>query len=173
MDLESVGNAIDNLYAAHVQGRRIVTWGGRNFFLFFQQYDLTPEQREHLRVVVERHVDLEASTYVAGGASPQTDITRFLRGAISQPPDFSAFPYTKWISGCRSQQMSAIHASIDYMAWLSTVWRQVCGRYVDETGCADFGMLCSGPAVSQAFGHGPAVSRRLSETMRDSFDSFI
>ena len=98
---------------------------------------------------------------------------RFMCGTISQPPDFAAFPYTQWVSGSRSMQMSAVNTSNNYMTWLSTVWREVRGTYAEETGCADFGTLCSGPALSRAFGHGPVVSRRLSETMQDSFDSFI
>jgi len=173
MDLESVVNTIEYLYEAYERGHQIVTWGGRTFLAFFQQYALTPGQREHLRLVVEHHVDLEASLYVSGGSSRQTDMDRFLRGAISHPPAFSEFPYAEWWSGCRSRQMSAINAGTDYMAWLSTVWREVSGRYARDTGCASFGALCSGEAVSQAFGHAPAVSRRLSETMQDSFESFI
>lgn len=173
MDLDCVVRAIEYLYAAHLHGRQIVTWGGRTFFALFQTYALTDEQAEHLRVLVERQVDLEASFYVSGASAAQTEINRFLEGAISHPPPFDEFPYSEWLSGVRSRQLGAITTCVGYMTWLSTVWREVLGQYAENTGCAEFGDLCSEERVSQAFGHSPRLSRRLSETMQNEFETFI
>lgn len=173
MDHGAVVRSIEYLYEAHLRGHQIVTWGGRTFLACFQQYDLSPEHREHLRVVVERQIDLEASVYVSGGAAPDAAIARFLEGAISHPPPFSDFPFAEWWSGVRLRQLGAIHIGFNYMEWLSTVWREVSGQYTQTAVCVSFGELCSDQTVSEAFGHPPAVSRRLSETMQDSFDSFI
>jgi len=173
MDPEAVTNFVAQLWAARDCGRKIVTWGGSDFFLLLQNYNLGASVRERIGSLVREQVDLKESVFVAAGSTASGDLERFLAGAISTPPDHQYFPYAEWYSGVRSRQVKAIQFSVDSMKWLSTVWREVAGQYTETTGCADVGTLCSETGVSRAFGHPVPVARRMSEDLQDKIETFI
>ena len=173
MDLESVENYVTQLWESRSRGRKIVTWGGSDFFSLLQNYDLGAPLRERVGSLVREQVDLKESVFVAAGSTASGDLERFLAGAISAPPELKYFPYAEWCSGVRSQQIKAINFSVDSMKWLSTVWREVAGQYTETTGCADVGTLCSETGVSRAFGHPVPVARRMSEDLQDKIETFI